>query len=335
LESWTRRRSSAQALALRSRIVFLAADGLRNAAELGIHRNVIGKWRSRFLAHRLDGLTDEPRPGRSRTISDEQVEEVIVKTLETAPKDATHWSTRSLAREVGLTQSAVQRIGKAFGLQPHRQETWKLSKDPQFLDKVRDVVGLSLNPPERAVVLCVDEKSQIQALSIARRRSCRCCPARRSARPTIAAVPAHRASTRRWTSPPARSSAGCTPATARSSSNVPADARPRSPSRPRRPSRARQLLHGQDPRDPALAGRASPLRRALHADIELVAQPRRALVRRADDQGTTPRGAPLRLTAQRRHPRLDRHLERRPAALRLDQNRRRDPRLNRPLLPAN
>jgi transposase len=167
LEVWTRRRTSAQALALRSRIVLLAAEGLNNteiAGRLGVHRNVAGKWRSRFVEHRLDGLTDEPRPGRPRTVSDAQVEEVIVKTLETTPRDATHWSTRSMAKEVGLTQSAVQRIWKAFGLQPHRQQTWKLSKDPQFIDKVRDVVGLYLDPPERAVVLCVDEKSQIQAL---------------------------------------------------------------------------------------------------------------------------------------------------------------------------
>jgi len=167
LESWTRRRTSAQALALRARIVLLAADGLNNteiAAELRIHRNVAGKWRSRFLEHRLDGLLDEPRPGRPRTITDEQVEEVVIKTLETTPKDATHWSTRSMARQVGLTQSAVLRIWRAFGLQPHRQETWKLSKDPQFIAKVRDIVGLYLNPPERAVVLCVDEKSQIQAV---------------------------------------------------------------------------------------------------------------------------------------------------------------------------
>src|SRR4051794_10085164 len=167
LESWTRRRTSAQALAVRSRIVLLAADGRNNteiAGELGVHRNMVAKWRSRFLLYRLDGLVDEPRPGRPRTVSDEQVEEVIVKTLETTPKDATHWSTRSMAKEVGLTQSAVQRIWKAFGLQPHRQETWKLSKDPQFIEKLRDVVGLYLNPPERAVVLCVDEKSQIQAL---------------------------------------------------------------------------------------------------------------------------------------------------------------------------
>jgi transposase len=167
LESWSRRHTSAQALAQRSRIVLLAAEGLKNveiAQRLGVHRPMVTKWRSRFAEHRLDGLTDEPRPGQPRTITDEKVEEVIVKTLETTPKNATHWSTRSMAREVGLNQSAVQRIWKAFGLQPHRQETWKLSKDPQFVAKVRDVVGLYLNPPERAVVLCVDEKSQIQAL---------------------------------------------------------------------------------------------------------------------------------------------------------------------------
>jgi transposase len=167
LERWTRRRTSAQALAQRSRIVLLAAEGLKNteiAAEIGITRGMAAKWRARFLAHRLDGLTDEPRPGRPRTVPDAKVEEVIVKTLETTPTDATHWSTRSLAKEVGLTQSAVSRIWRAFGLQPHRQQTWKLSKDPLFIDKVRDVVGLYLNPPERAVVLCLDEKSQIQAL---------------------------------------------------------------------------------------------------------------------------------------------------------------------------
>jgi transposase len=167
LERWSRRPTSAQALALRSRIVLLAADGLKNteiAERLAITRGMAAKWRARFVDLRLDGLIDEPRPGRPRTVTDDQVEAVIVKTLETTPKDATHWSTRSMAREVGLTQSAVHRIWKAFGLQPHRQDIWKLSKDPLFIDKVRDVVGLYLNPPERAVVLCVDEKSQIQAL---------------------------------------------------------------------------------------------------------------------------------------------------------------------------
>jgi transposase len=167
LESWSRRRSSAQALAERSRIVLAAADGLSSSEisrRLAINVSTVRRWRNRFAEHRLDGLTDDPRPGQPRKITDAQVEEVIVKTLESTPKDATHWSTRSMAREVGLTQSAVLRIWKAFGLQPHRQQAWKLSKDPLFIEKVRDVVGLYLNPPERAVVLCVDEKSQIQAL---------------------------------------------------------------------------------------------------------------------------------------------------------------------------
>jgi transposase len=145
----------------------LAADGLKNteiAERLGVGRPMVTKWRNRFAEYRLDGLVDEPRPGQPRKITDAQVEEVIVKTLESTPKDATHWSTRSMAAEVGLTQTAAHRIWKAFGLQPHRQDSWKLSKDPRFIEKVRDVVALYLNPPERAVVLCVDEKSQIQAL---------------------------------------------------------------------------------------------------------------------------------------------------------------------------
>jgi transposase len=167
LQAWARRPKSAQALALRSRIVLAAAEGGGNtevAARLGISRLTVGKWRARFVADRLDGLLDEPRPGRPRTVLDEQVEAVITRTLESTPGDATHWSTRSLAAELGMSQSAVSRIWRAFGLQPHRQDSWKLSKDPQFIDKVRDVVGLYLDPPEAAVVLCVDEKSQIQAL---------------------------------------------------------------------------------------------------------------------------------------------------------------------------
>lgn len=167
LEAWARRRKSAQALAMRSRVVLAAAEGLKNtevAERLGITRGMASKWRRRFVAERLDGLVDEPRPGRPRTVTDAHVEAVITTTLERTPTNATHWSTRSLAAELGLSQSAVLRIWRAFGLQPHRQEAWKLSKDPQFVAKVRDVVGLYLDPPERAVVLCVDEKSQIQAL---------------------------------------------------------------------------------------------------------------------------------------------------------------------------
>ena len=167
LEAWARRPSTANALALRARIVLACAAGgsdVEVAARLGMSRNTVGRWRKRYLASGLDGLLDEPRPGRPRLISDAQIEEVIVRTLETTPKDATHWSTRSMAAQVGLSQTAVSRIWRAFALQPHRVESWKLSRDPLFIDKVRDVVGLYLAPPERAVVLCVDEKSQIQAL---------------------------------------------------------------------------------------------------------------------------------------------------------------------------
>ena len=168
LTRWTRRPKTAQALAQRARIVLAAADGRPNgaiAAELSITAHTVGKWRRRYLEHGPDGLLDEPRPGAPRTIGDERVEAVIVKTLEAKPADATHWSTRSMARSSGISQSSVSRIWRAFGLQPQRAESFKLSTDPLFIEKVRDVVGLYLDPPERAVVLCVDEKSQIQALA--------------------------------------------------------------------------------------------------------------------------------------------------------------------------
>jgi len=167
LARWARRRKSSQALALRCRIVMACAEGKTNTAvagELNVSYPTVGKWRSRFVVNRLDGLMDEPRPGAPRTITDEQVEEVVTRTLETKPENATHWSTRGMAEATGMSQTAIVRIWKAFGLQPHRTKTFKLSKDPQFIDKVRDVVGLYLNPPERAIVLCVDEKSQVQAL---------------------------------------------------------------------------------------------------------------------------------------------------------------------------
>jgi transposase len=148
-------------------MILRCAEGLTSkavAAELGVHEHTVGKWRRRFLADRIDGLLDEPRPGRPRTIEDDCVAEVIERTLYSTPADATHWSIRSMAREVGLSHTTIRRIWTAFGLQPHRSETFKLSSDPLFVDKVRDIVGLYLAPPDRALVLCVDEKSQIQAL---------------------------------------------------------------------------------------------------------------------------------------------------------------------------
>jgi transposase len=167
LERWARRPKTAQALALRARIVLACAAGTTNtvvAARVRVTRQMVGKWRARFVARRLDGLLDEPRPGTPRRIGDDDVERVLTLTLETLPRDATHWSTRGLAKKSGLSQSTVSRVWRAFALQPHRTTTFKLSKDPLFIEKVRDIVGLYLAPPDKALVLCVDEKTQIQAL---------------------------------------------------------------------------------------------------------------------------------------------------------------------------
>jgi transposase len=167
LEQWVRRRKTSHALARRARIILLSASGMSNteiAEKVGVTKQVVGNWRKRFLARRLDGLLDEPRPGAPRKITDEDVERVITMTLEGPPADATHWSTRSMAEASGLTQTAISRIWRAFALQPHRTRSFKLSSDPLFIDKVRDIVGLYMSPPDRALLLCVDEKSQIQAL---------------------------------------------------------------------------------------------------------------------------------------------------------------------------
>ncbi len=168
LERWTRRHTVSQALALRARIVLAAAEGAANtaiAARLGCSPATVGKWRRRWVETGVDGLLDEPRVGRPREIGDDTVEQIIVDALQSAPPgQATHWSTRAMARHANVSQTFVSRVWRTFGLKPHLTDTWKLSTDPQFVDKVRDVVGLYLDPPERAVVLCVDEKSQTQAL---------------------------------------------------------------------------------------------------------------------------------------------------------------------------
>src|SRR5215469_5168457 len=218
VEGYTRRRKTAQALALRARIVLSCAAGLGNKA-VAAHERVtpqtVGKWRRRFVEHGLDGLLDEPRPGAPRKIDDAKVENVIVQTLESRPPRATHWSTRSMARHSGISTSSVGRIWRAFGLQPHRLGTFKLSTDPLVVAKVRDIVGLYLNPPDHALVLCVDKKSQIQALD----RSQPLLPMRlgqaerrshdyaRTARPRCSPP---------WTLPPAGSSAAAISVTARS-----------------------------------------------------------------------------------------------------------------------
>jgi transposase len=167
LEGLTRRRKTAAGMARRAAIVLGCAEGANNrtvAKRLHLTPLTVGKWRARFVASRLDGLLDEPRPGAPRRVSDAKVEEVITETLETTPRGATHWSTREMARRSGLSNATVSRIWRAFGLQPHRAETFKLSPDPLLVEKVRDIVGLYMDPPANALVLCVDEKSQIQAL---------------------------------------------------------------------------------------------------------------------------------------------------------------------------
>lgn len=168
LVRWSRRAKSSQALALRSKIVLSCAKGTDSkvvAAQLNCAEATVGKWRRRFVAERLDGLVDEPRPGRPPCISVEQVEAIVVATLEETPKNATHWSRASMAKRSGLSKTTIGRIWKAFELKPHRVDGFKLSSDPLFVEKVYDVVGLYLDPPESAVVLCVDEKSQVQALA--------------------------------------------------------------------------------------------------------------------------------------------------------------------------
>ena len=168
LQTMARRPKSAQAMALRARIVLGSEQGMSNsaiAAKLQVTEATVGKWRRRFLASRWEGLLDEPRVGAPRKITDGKIEEVVTRTLESMPSNSTHWSTRGMAEAVGLSQNSIVRIWHAFGLQPHRVENFKFSKDPQFVEKVRDIVGLYLNPPDRAIVLCVDEKSQVQALN--------------------------------------------------------------------------------------------------------------------------------------------------------------------------
>ena len=339
LERWARRPKSAQALAFRCRIVLAAAEGRSSteiAAELGCNANTVGKWRGRFARRGIDGLHDEPRPGKPRTISDEDVERVIVKTLEEQPADATHWSTRSMAAATGMSQSAVSRIWRAFGLKPHRSR--RSSCPPIRSSSTRSATSsgsTSTRPRRRSC--SASTRSPRSRRSTARRRSCRCCPGSAGAadprlRPQRHHQPVRRArrrlrqgDRRADATPPRRG-------VPRGSSNlidasVPADLD------------VHVVLDNSSthktPVDPALARPPPPLHAPLHADLQLLAQPRRALVRRADHEMDQTRHPPLSPRPRRLDPHLDHQLERQPQAVRLAQDRRRDPRQPRRLLPAD
>ncbi len=283
LERWARRPESSQALALRCRIVLAAAQGRANndvAAELGCHPATVSKWRRRFAQRRLDGLADDPRPGPPRKITDAVIEDVLVRTLETVPADATHWSTRSMAKAAGVTQTAVSQIWRAFGLKPHLIGEYKVSPDPLFVEKVRDVAGLYLNPPDAAVVLCVDEKTGIEALD----RTAPILPLmpgtpqrrthdyRRHRLHRPVRSPRHRLRQSDHLDDPASPKRGVP--------QIPEPHRHTDPRQPRRAHRVRQRLHPQNPGDPATAGASPQIPPALHPHLQLLDEPRRALVLR-------------------------------------------------------
>ncbi len=334
-------RRAAHALALRTRIVLscAASDQPSNesvATRLGFNKAKVGKWRRRFIAERLDGPFDDPRPGAPRRISDDKVKQIVVRTLEAKLKDATRWSTRSMAKAAGVSpDTCVGRIWSAFGLKPHLVEYFKLSSDPLFIEKVRDVVGLYLGPPERAVVPCVDKKSQIEELNRAQ-----------LILPMMPAVPERRSHdhVRQATSIPPRPSRHgvgqghrvlARAPSSRQAQEVPRAHRTRGPSEPCRPPHPRQSCDAQGTGDQAVARAPPPVLAPLFPHELVLARPGRAVVRRADDEEDPPRGRPIASRAREGHQGLDRPLERGPETVRLGDVRRSDPRRARSILRAN
>ena len=325
LVALTLRPKTAQALALRARLMLACADGHDNKAVAARHHvtpQMVSKWRARFVEQRFEGLLDTPRSGAPRTIDDTRVDAVIAKTLESVPVGTTHWSTRTMASALCMSQTAVSRIWRAFGLQPHRQETFKLSKDPMFVEKVRDIVGLYMDPPLTAMVLCVDEKSQIQALD--------------RTQPLLPLAPGHSRKTHSRLRAPWHDDAvrglrhrnrgvhwrdTSAPSQLRSSS-VPAYRRSQRPACARCPSGHGQLRHAQDSVDQELARQASKISCALHAHIGLLAQPSRALVRNLDAALHSPRHTSIHARTRASHQTVCRDQQRQTQAIRLVQNRR-------------
>jgi transposase len=338
LTALTLRRKTAQALALRARIVLACAEGSSNKAVASRQRvteQTVSKWRGRFVEYRLDGLLDAPRSGTPRTIDDARVDAVMAKTLESKPEAATHWSTRTMARQMGMTQTAVSRIWRAFGLQPHRQESFKLSTDPLFVDKVRDIVGLYLDPPVKAMVLCVDEKSQIQALDRTQKTL-----------PLAPGIPERRTYdyTRHGTT---TLFAALDIATGKVIGQT------------HRRHRSREFLaflrtidasvptaldvhlvmdnYGthKSPASQGLVRPPSAIHRPLHAHLRVVDQSGRALVCHPDADVPAPRHAPLDEATRAGDSALPERSQRQPKAFRMDQDRRRHPCQYREVLSAN
>ncbi len=282
LERQVRRHRVARSMSERCRIILRCADGVPSksvATELGVHEHTVGKWRRRFLKDRIEGLLDEARPGRPRTIDDDQVAAVIERTLRSTPMDATHWSIRSMAKATGFSHTTIRRIWTAFGLQPHRSQTFKLSSDPLFVDKVRDIVGLYLSPPNRALVLSVDEKSQIQALD-----------REQPVLPMMPGIPERRThsyirhgTTSLFAALDVASGFVIGKCYKRHRGRVSrfsqADRRPRSRSSGHSHCHG-QLRHPQNRSDQILVGAATALPCALHADVGVMDQSGRTLVRR-------------------------------------------------------
>ena len=334
LQRWAQRHSSSQALALRSKIVLACAQGELHgeiAAQLGCHPTTVGKWRQRFAVDRLDGLIDAPRPGAARTIGDDVIEAVIVETLETAPPDATHWSTRGLAAKHGISHTTVGEIWRAFGLKPWREDSFKVSPDPDLVEKIRDLVALYMNPPVAAAVFAIDEKPQIQALN-------------RTA-PTLPMLP----TTPARATHDYRRNGTCDlfAALEIATGKVITDIRPRhtsrlrclleqgQPQRARRPRRARHLgqpFRPQNPDRAALAATPQTLPPALHSHLRVLDEPRRAMVQRAHHQEAAALRPPVGQRTRGRYPSVGRSLERQPHAIRVAQDRRPDPRTPRRVL---
>lgn len=315
---WSRRRRSSQALALRSRIVLACAGGTDNkvvAAQLGCAAATVGKWRARFIEHRLDGLSDEPRPGRPPSITAEQVEDVVVATLESTPTGATHWSRAKMAERTGLSRSSIGRIWKAFELKPHRTDGFKLSNDPLLVEKVYDIVALYLDPPENAVVLSVDEKSQVQALA----RS-------QPAFPMMPGMPEKRAHDyiRHGTTSlfaALNVADGTVIASTRRRHRASEFKKFLTKIEDQVPAHLdvhvglRQLRHPQAPEHQEVAGVPPTVHDALHPYVLLLDQPGRAILRRGHPRAAATLGPPLGPSAGERSPQLGQHLERDPKPL--------------------